>query len=401
MSPRKRSSLSSRSPSEVGREIGLYLHLPFCVRKCCYCDFDSAPLEAAGGLAAARRYVEALCIELDRRAASTEFHGGRVATIYLGGGTPTVLPTEWLAEVLGRVRHRFPLAPEAEITVEANPGTVDEGKVAALLAAGANRLSLGAQSFSDQVLRTLGRAHDANQSLAAIRAARAAGCRNLGLDLIYGVPGQSLEEWQGSLRQALEARPEHISAYGLSVEPGTALARVMAAGELAEVGEDLYARMYAMAAKTLVAAGYRHYEISNFALPGYECCHNRRYWAGAEYLGLGCSAHSYNGGVRWNNLAGAGVYTEWLDRGLLPVQRAEALSPPRRLAELLMLGLRLAEGVSEKGLAARTGLRFGEVFGQEIASLCEQRMLVKSGDRLRIPRARWIVSNEVLSYLAG
>ncbi len=377
--------------------VSVYLHLPFCVRKCRYCDFASEPLEEAGGLPAARRYVDALAVEMDLRAASDEFYGASAPTVYLGGGTPTALPAEWLAEIIGRLRFRFQVASDAEITVEANPGTVEEEKIAALLSAGVDRLSLGVQSFSDEVLHTLGRVHSAAEAEAAIQAARAAGCTNLNIDLIYGVPNQSPEDWQDTLRRALDARAEHIATYALSVEPGTPLAGDIEAGRLPAPEDDLAADMYAAAGELLCGAGYRHYEISNFARAGRECRHNRRYWANGEYLGLGASAHSCRGGLRWNNSPSPGVYTEWLERGRLPVARAEALSARRRVGEMLMLGLRRAEGVSEEEVAGVCGLAPGEVFSEEIARLCEEGLLVAGAGELRIPREKWFISNEVLA----
>ena len=381
--------------------IGLYLHLPFCLSKCAYCDFDSAPLDSVGGLALARRYLEAVGVEMDLRAASDEFHGAQVNTVYLGGGTPTILPAEWLAQLLERLRRRFDVAEHAEVTVEANPGTVDRAKTAALLEAGVNRISLGVQALSDRTLRTLGRAHSAAQAREAIETIKTAGCRNLGVDVIYGVPGQSLSEWADCLREVVERAPEHVSAYGLSLEPGTPLAAEVAAGRLPEPDEELGAEMYALASGTLTGAGYRHYEISNFARPGWECEHNRRYWANAEYLGLGCSAHSYRGGVRWNNVAGAQVYAEWLERGLMPVARAERLSARRRVGEMLMLGLRCDEGVEEEVVAEVCGMGPRQWFGEEIERLCEQGLLVADGGRLRIPREKWILSNEALACFVG
>ena len=394
------SSHLSSSASIGGRPLpfGLYLHLPFCLSKCAYCDFDSLPLEAAGGLDAALRYLDAIDIELDLRAASSEFHRAPVATIYLGGGTPTLLPPERLAAFLARLRARFPIAPEAEITIEANPGTVDRAKISALLEAGVNRFSLGVQSFNDSVLRTLGRAHTAAQAAQAIDDLRAAGCGNLNLDLIYCIPNQSLDDWQETLRQALAAQPEHISAYGLSVEEGTPLAADIESGRLPSPDEELFAEMYDTAAQLLLAAGYQHYEISNFARPGLPCLHNRRYWANAEYLGLGASAHSYRHGLRWNNPPDPTIYTEWLSRGILPVAGAEALSAQRRLGETLMLGLRCAEGVVEEQVADDCGLAPREVFGKEIQLLCEQGLLIAEDGALRIPREKWLISNEALSH---
>lgn len=377
--------------------IGVYIHIPYCLRKCAYCDFASLPFDEAGGLAAARRYMDAVAVELDRRALSDEFLGCEVDTVYLGGGTPTVLPTEWLAQLLERLRLRFSLRPGAEVTVEANPGTVDEAKMRALLDAGVNRISLGVQSFSDPVLQTLGRLHSAAEAKQAIAAARGAGCANLSLDLMCGIPRQSLDDWRSTLEAAVEAKPEHLSVYALSVEPGTSLCQAIAAGELPAPDEDLAADMYLLAQETLGRAGFDHYEVSNFAQPGMECRHNRRYWAYDEYLGLGAAAHSFRGGVRWNNLPDPGVYTKCLERGRLPVARAEALSAREAAGEMLMLGLRRAEGVAAREVQRRTGVAVARAFAAEIARLREDGLLIVERGRLRLPREAWLVSNEVLS----
>ena len=378
---------------------GLYLHFPFCLSKCAYCDFASAPLESLGGMPGARRYLDAMNVELDLRAASAEFRGAEIDSIYFGGGTPTVLPAECLAESVARLRMRFSVAHGAEVTVEANPGTVGEAKVKALFQAGFNRISLGLQSFSDSVLATLGRCHTADEAKQAVATVRAAGCQNLNTDLIYGVPGQSLEQWQETVQQAIAANPEHISAYGLSVEAGTPLAAAIESGSLPQISQDLCGDMYQAATTALIGADYGHYEISNFARPGFECWHNRKYWAGDEYLGLGVSAHSHRGGVRWNNMENVAVYTQWLEQGLLPVTRAEALSPRERVEEMLMLGFRRAEGVAEAEIAERCGLSPEDVFGVEIEALCEQGLLIRDQGRLRVPQDKWLVSNEILSYL--
>lgn len=395
MSPKKPSSPSSRSPTEAGA-LGLYVHIPFCASKCAYCDFASAALDEAGGLSGAGRYLEALFVELDRRAMSEEFHGAPVRTVYLGGGTPTILPPDWIAEILTRLRHRFPLEPDAEITIEANPGTVNEEKVSALLSAGLNRLSLGVQSFSDEVLHTLGRVHSAAEAREAIASARAAGCTNLNLDLMFGIPEQSMEQWQDTLVQTLDAQPEHVSLYALSVEPRTPLSCAISAGDLPPPDDDLAAGMYETAHDMLIRAGFEHYEISNFAREGSHCRHNRIYWADEEYLGLGASSHSFRNGVRWNNCADAEVYTHWLERGRLPVARAETLSASERVGEMLILGLRRAEGVTAAEIAARCGSSPEELFAEEIAQLREEGMLLVEDGALRVPCEKWLVSNEVL-----
>jgi len=397
VSPRKPSSPSSRSRSSRGGAIGLYLHIPYCLRKCAYCDFASLSLDEAGGMNAARRYLDAVAVELDRRALSDEFLGCAVDTVYIGGGTPTILPPEWLAELLERLRLRFAFRPDAEVTVEANPGTVDEVKLRALLAAGVNRLSLGVQSFSDSVLQTLGRVHTAADAQDAMAAGRQAGCTNLSLDLMYGIPNQSPDDWRSTLETAVEAGPEHLSVYALSVEPETPLSAQIATGALLPPDDDVAADMYLLAQEVLGRAAFDHYEISNFAQPDMLCRHNRRYWAYDEYLGLGAAAHAFRGGVRWNNLPDPAVYTEWLERGRLPVARAEALSAREAAGEMLMLGLRRAEGISEREVRRRSGVAMAQAFAAEIARLREDGLLLVERGRFRIPREAWLVSNEVLS----
>lgn len=377
--------------------LGVYVHIPFCLGKCAYCDFASFPLESVGGLPFARRYLRALAVELDLRAASEEFAGETVDTIFFGGGTPTVLPAEWLAEAMARIRWRFTVREDAEVTVEANPGTVEGEKLRALREAGCNRLSLGVQSLSDDALALLGRAHRAVEARGAVAAAREAGFENVSLDLIYGRPGQTVAKWEEEVEAALTLQPEHLSAYALSLEPGTRLAEALDCGRLPKVEEDAVAEMYQLTEELLGSAGYQHYEISNYARPGWECQHNRKYWSGDEYLGLGSAAHSHRRGVRWNNLPAPSVYCEGLERGRLPVERAEALSARGRVGELLILGLRCAEGVREEEIAARTGLRPSEVFREAAARLGERGLLEVVSGGWRLPRDKWLIANEILA----
>jgi len=273
--------------------------------------------------------------------------------------------------------------------------------LAALREAGVTRISLGVQSLCDEVLLTLGRVHSAEEARAAMNLVREAGDMDLGVDLLYGVPRQSVEDWKRTLEEVTAGGAEHVSAYALSVEEGTPLSERIAEGKLPAPDDDLCAEMYETAREALSRAGYEHYEISNFARPGHECRHNRRYWAGDEYLGVGCSAHSHRGGVRWNNVSGPGVYTQWLERGVLPVARAERLTPERRVGELLMLGLRRAEGVGEEEVRAVCGVGPREVCGGKIEELCRMGLLSAGEGRLWIPRGKWIVSNEALSQLVA
>jgi len=380
--------------SELSREpqaVGLYVHLPFCLNKCPYCDFYSIPLAGAD----VPRYLAALESEMALRAPQV----GEAATVYLGGGTPTALPGAGPAGVLREVQRRFRVSPEAEVTVEANPGTVTRSGLRRLLAAGANRLSLGVQSFCDENLRRLGRIHSAAQARRAVAAAREAGFANLSLDLIFAIPGQTLASWEEDLEQALALAPEHLSVYGLTFEPGTPLHRALCQGEVRQVDERLEVRMFRLARTRLGAAGYRHYEISNYALPGRESRHNLNYWRGGEYVGLGASAHSYLGGVRWENVRGVGEYTHRLEAGTSPIRGMERLSAVARVGERLMLGLRLAEGLAEGDLAAGLGQDSAAVYGNRIGFLVQRRLLARSQGRLMLTARGQLVANSVLASL--
>ncbi|MFN2225688.1 MAG: radical SAM family heme chaperone HemW, partial [Anaerolineae bacterium] len=259
-------------------DLGLYVHIPFCQSRCRYCDFNTY----AGLEGLFETYVRALVREI------TLAGTARVSSVYIGGGTPTVLPLLSLIQILDAIQAGFDLAADAEVTIEANPGTVEAGTLAALRVRGVNRLSLGVQSFADGELRRLGRIHTAEQAAAGLAAARQAGFDNVSLDLIFGLPGQALADWRFSLECALALEPEHLSLYALSVEAGTPLARDIARGHLPMPDPDLAAEMYEMAAEVNAQAGYQHYEISNWARGwGRQCRHNLIYWRNEPYLGLG------------------------------------------------------------------------------------------------------------------
>jgi oxygen-independent coproporphyrinogen-3 oxidase len=311
-------------------------------------------------------YLVALRQEIQRCAPSAE--GRVVQTVYFGGGTPTLYPSEALAGILDLLSSlfRFPLScqkrglggeasPAPEVTCEANPGTVDEASLTTLRAAGFNRLSLGVQSFRAEELRLLGRIHSGDEARAAVAAARAAGFANLSLDLIAGLPGQTPAAWAENLHAALALRPEHLSCYGLSIPSGTALAQEVDCGRLTPLDDSVAAALWELTDAALTAAGYEHYEISNFAKPGYESRHNLTYWRNGEYLGLGVSAASYLQGRRWTNLAGVAEYAERLAHGQSVEADSETLGPRERLGETIMLGLRLAAGVEVAALRAEFG----------------------------------------------
>ncbi len=333
------------------RPFGVYVHVPFCATRCGYCDFNTytaSELEEGGGRSRAG-YVGAVLAELAlaRRVLTA---GGATPspaeTVFFGGGTPTLLAPGELAQLLGAIEETFGLAPGAEVTTEANPESVDPASLAALRAAGFTRISLGMQSAAAHVLRTLDRVHTPGRAAAAAREARAAGFAHVSLDLIYGTPGETVEDWRASLDAALAVEPDHVSAYALIVEPGTRLAAQVRRGTLPAPDDDVLADRYEVADTVLSAAGLRWYEVSNWAAsPAAACRHNLGYWRGGDWWGVGPGAHSHVGGVRWWNVLHPATYAARLAGGESPAAGRELLGADTRRLERIMLELRLADGL--------------------------------------------------------
>ncbi|WP_207712833.1 radical SAM family heme chaperone HemW [Desulfofundulus sp. TPOSR] len=371
--------------------ISLYIHVPFCIRKCRYCDFVSYAYDPE----AARRYRVALLREMalyQERLAPQE---RRLQTIFIGGGTPTCLPEEDLAAILEGCSRYFQWLSGVEVTVEANPGTVDLPKLKALRYAGVNRLSLGVQTCSDRFLKLLGRVHDFTQAVEAVQLARRAGFDNLNLDLIFAIPGQTMADWQHCLDKILALQPEHISAYSLQIEEGTPLARAVAEGRVLPCDEETELAMYQEVINFLAARGYEHYEISNFARPGYRCRHNLTYWHNEPYLGLGPAAHSYLGDGRFYNTGSLEEYEARLLSGELPVAGREKLSRATMMAETVFLGLRLIEGLDLEKFAARFGKNIEEVFGEQVKKLSSLGLVEICSNRLRLTSRGLPLANAV------
>ncbi len=329
------------------KSLSLYVHIPFCASKCAYCDFASFPgREGEWG-----RYFEALRTEMEGwRGALT---GRRIATVFFGGGTPTRVDARYIENTLALARCAWRFARDAEITLEGNPGTLAPEKLSVYREAGVNRLSLGAQSFDDGLLKSLGRIHTARQIGEAVAMARSAGFDNLNLDLMYALPGQSMAQWRDTLDAAIALGVEHISAYSLIVEPGTPMAARVARGEAAVPDDDAVNAMQREAVARLADAGYRRYEISNYAKPGRECRHNLVYWNRGDYLGLGCAAHSLVDGVRFSNPASLEAYLSGERR--LDEQK---LTPADAMEETLMLSTRTTRGLDLAAWAAEFGAPF-------------------------------------------
>ncbi len=357
---------------------GVYIHIPFCRQKCFYCDFPSW----AGREKYMQAYTEALCWEIQQQGSLFVQRWGQPATIYIGGGTPTALSNELLEKLLVQIEVTFGKA--AEFTVEANPGTVDAAKLALLRQHGVNRLSLGVQSFDDALLRRIGRIHTGAEAVAAFQTARAAVFTNVSLDLMYGLPGQSLAALQASVEQALALAPEHISIYGLQLEENTAFARMQELGKLDLPSDDATEAMYDYMTTALPAAGYARYEISNFARPGYASRHNLAYWQDVPYLGLGAAAHSYLDGQRWANVADIEAYLEAIHAGQVPRTAEEPATREIAMEEFAFLALRTATGISRAAFARKFGVSLDAIYGNTIARLVEQGALVSERDRVHL-----------------
>ncbi len=375
------------------RPLSVYVHLPFCTRKCTYCDFNSRPASPETRAC----YLEALHTELDRRAET--LGGFFVQTIFFGGGTPTIYKAEQLVSLLDAIAARFEVDPDAEISCEANPETVDALKLQALRDGGFNRLSLGAQSFDNRELKLLGRGHTSEDIVRAARAARGAGFENLSLDLIYALPGQTLAGWTQTLRQALSLRPEHLSAYGLELAEGTPLAAAAEAGEITPVAEEEHLAMRETTGRLCAEAGLLRYEISNYARPGFQCRHNITYWRNDPYVGLGAGAWSYLEGVRSTNRSEPEDYIAAVTAGGGVREYSEQLDPDDALAEALMMGLRMTDGVRLDVLRERYGPeRVAEVLAS--ARPLAEMGLLEINERIRLTDAGEPLHGEICVHLA-
>ena len=374
----------------------LYIHVPFCRARCRYCAFHSQALgKSASASSLVRQYVDTLLLELalwgDRLGRQP------VSTVFFGGGTPSILPASVIAALIARIRRYFKLEKGAEITLEGNPESLlARNYLPDVLSAGVNRISVGAQSLHAPHLRMLGRIHSARDAIHTVMAARAAGVQNLGLDLMWGLPGQGIRQWLMMLKEVLQLRPEHLSLYGLTMEPGTPLEQDWQHGKLELPPERDLSLMYVEGAELLESAGYIHYEISNFSRMGFQCRHNLGYWEGADYLGLGPSATSTLNGRRWTNPSVALEWTAAVRSGA-PDADAEDLSVQARVLELIMLRLRTSRGLRVKAYRDLTGRDFLRDHKALVHALHERGLIRIRNGYLRFTRSGMLVSNSILS----
>ena len=365
----------------------IYVHIPFCLRKCQYCDFLSFPCSGEGRT----RYLAALGQEI--ACCGREYTEGAVTSVYFGGGTPSLLSGEEMAALMEALRRKFHLTEEAEITMEANPGTLTASCLAEYRQAGINRLSIGCQSVHDGELAVLGRIHRYEDFRESYGMAREAGFANINVDLMYGLPGQTVVSWRQSLETVCALGPEHISAYSLIVEEGTPFAEMV----LELPGEEEERQMAEDVKEILAARGYARYEISNFARPGFACRHNIGYWDGTPYLSFGLGASSYMEGVRWRNTRSREKYLKNVSSPECLRRDVEILTIENQMEEFMFLGLRMTAGVRRSEFAKRFGMSMNEVYGEKIEHFVREKLLTNSGDRVFLTDRGMDLANRVMA----
>jgi len=332
-------------------ELYLYIHFPFCRKKCKYCDFYSIT-----DLSAIKAWFSALNQEIDLYDALLST--SRIKTLYIGGGSPNLMEAEQLFYFLNHLNKYNSLENLTELTLEINPGNISALKLMDFFSLGVNRISIGAQSFQDEELKFLGRIHNSREIIKTVQDVKSAGINNISLDMIFGIPGQTFQGWQNNLKQALSLKIDHFSFYNLIYEPGTPLTRLKNSNKFQIIDEDTEYEMYQYAHQFLKKAGYEHYEISNWSLPGRYSCHNSAYWLGKNYLGLGPAAHSFFNGERWSNIPSVEKYMDSLSKKESPVHFSEILSRENKIEEALLLGLRTAQGLSLSSFESLINLDF-------------------------------------------
>lgn len=378
-------------------ELGMYIHIPFCIKKCFYCDFISYPLQGNN------RYTEKdvenyLSLMLKEAAMYRHIHpadGQRIKTLYIGGGTPTCLTGGQLFVLLDSLQKMFCIEQDAEITVEANPGTIDREKLQQLKSAGYNRLSLGVQSFDAQELNCLGRIYSPQEVYTAFDLARQAGFNNINIDLMYGLPGQNIDEWRKNLQTAVAMKPEHLSLYQLSIEKGTHFDDLCKQRFLIEVEQEIARKMFEETIDYLKENGFCHYEISNFARAGRESRHNMMYWHNLEYIGLGAGASGYLRGLRYSNENNLSIYEKSVQIDRKPIRDKDPIDQELEMSEHMFLGLRIIEGVDKRVFRHRFTVDIRVVFGAVIEDLKNRGLLLETDTHVMLSKKGVFLANSV------
>ena len=393
-----KTTISNRGSNVFKRQMGVYIHIPFCAKKCSYCDFLSAPADDD----TIKAYVEAIILEIK----ATHFEAVvPVPTIFFGGGTPSIIDPTYIERIMEAVRDKFEVESEAEITIECNPGTVSLKKLLAYKAAGINRISFGLQSADNIELKSIGRIHTYEQFQDSYEMARRAGFDNINIDLIAALPNQTTASWENTVRKVIDLQPEHISAYSLILEEGTQLFTVIEMERKNGIDripcDDNEREMYYLTNEMLEKAGYMHYEISNYAMPGYECRHNLSYWAPDHYIGFGIGAASYVNDVRYKNIEDINEYMKRIaqmdnmDLSKIHVEVTQ-LTKENKMEEFMFLGLRRIDGISIKEFYKRFGVRYDSIYGTLTKKFLEQELLIHMDDRIYLSERGIDVSNSVM-----
>jgi len=377
------------------QSLGLYIHIPYCIHKCGYCDFNSHPIKHDE----MDHYIDALVAEM-KHYAKIYSNTNIIKTIFLGGGTPTTLTVYQLERILKECVKEFKVTPDAEITIEANPATIDIEQMKSIRQTGYNRISIGVQSFDKTELKLLDRAHGPEEVHSTVDCARKAGFDNLSLDLMFAIPNQSLSSWESNLDKALEKNPEHLSTYNLTIEQGTAFSKLQSNGKLIMPEDGHQLELYKKTIERLTKKGFHHYEISNFARQGKECKHNITYWKNTNTLGLGAGASSYINGTRFKNINLPAHYIRQVKEKKTAVEHSETLEPRQAMGETIMLGLRLLKGISIHQFERRFQVSFINLFKNIIHSLKEKELILIEDDRLRLsPKGLFLADSVILEFI--
>lgn len=371
------------------KSIGLYIHIPFCKAKCFYCDFNSFP----GMESHVKPYFEALKSEI--RLYREKLDGYTVSTIFIGGGTPSLVDTQYIYEIISLCRSMFNIQKGAEITIETNPGTLSYDKLASYKAVAINRLSMGLQAWQNRILKSIGRIHSAEEFMENFNLAQRVGFKNINIDLIFGLPGQSINDWKVTLDNVVRQNPGHISCYSLKIEEGTVFGERCESGQMVPADDELDREMYSLACDKLEKHGYKHYEISNFARPGFECRHNLIYWNIGKYIGMGAGAHSYFEDNRFNNPYGVTGYIDSISMGGIPSENIQPIDRSESIKEFIILGLRLLDGINTDEFERRFGEDISKLFEKQLEKLLSRELIEIDGKFIKLSPSGLDLANQV------
>ncbi|HHW00501.1 MAG TPA: oxygen-independent coproporphyrinogen III oxidase [Clostridiaceae bacterium] len=375
--------------SNESKTLGLYIHIPFCKSKCLYCDFNSF----AGMEMLIEPYFNALKKEI-------ELYAGRledclVKTIFIGGGTPSFVDAAFISDLLHICERNFTLKKDTEISMEANPGTLSREKLETYMKAGINRLSIGLQAWQNKMLKFIGRIHTVEEFLDNFRQARDEGFKNINIDLIFGLPGQTMADWKETVDSVAGLNPEHVSCYSLKIEKDTPFWEMLETGKISQAEDEMDREMYYYAKEKFNGKGMKHYEISNFAYPGFECEHNLIYWKAEEYIGIGAGSHSYINGERYNNVYDICRYIKEVTNGIIPLENVERIDFRDRVSEFIILGLRLIEGISTVEFRKKFGCDISDIYGRQLLKLTERGLIEQKGNNIMLTGKGLDLANQV------